>query len=80
MIPIGEALHDFRRGFLARKIEEEFLDVLDLERPLLKGVLLQLIFHRTTDYSRAPRRLPADVHSVRKATIGSTRVARRAGQ
>src|SRR5207237_894715 len=39
MIPIGKALHHFRSGLLAREVEEELLDVLNLERALLKSVL-----------------------------------------
>jgi hypothetical protein len=44
VIPVGEALDDFHRRLLAREIEEELLDVLNLQRALLEPVLLDQIF------------------------------------
>src|SRR5204862_1518767 len=41
----GETAHDFGGGFLARKLAEKFLDVLNLEGTLLELVLIDLIFH-----------------------------------
>src|SRR4051812_2135020 len=80
MVAIREALHHLRRGLLAREIEEELLDVLDLECPLLEGVLFQLVFHGTTDYSRGyPGRvsaLPRIGDSRRRPCFDATRPAR----
>src|SRR4029079_15487205 len=36
------------RGLLPREIEEELLDVVDFQRPLVEPVLLQGIFHSET--------------------------------
>src|SRR5262245_31085077 len=56
MIAIREPLHDFVRGFLSGKIEKELLDVLNLERPLLKAVLLDEVFHGSITIRRSPGR------------------------
>src|SRR5690606_23582052 len=45
MIAVGEPSDHFRGGLLARKIEEVFLDVLDLERSLVETVLLDQVFN-----------------------------------
>jgi hypothetical protein len=41
----AQAPHDLDRGFLTREFPEIFLDVLDLERPLLEVIMLDVIFH-----------------------------------
>jgi len=41
----GEPPQNLSRRFLARKLAEVLLDVLDLERALLEVVLLDVIFH-----------------------------------
>ena len=45
VIPIGQPPHDLAGVFLAREIEKELLDVLDLERSLLEPILPNQIFH-----------------------------------
>ena len=45
VIPIGQPPDDFAGVLLARKIEKELLDVLDLERALLERILPNQIFH-----------------------------------
>ena len=45
MVAVGQPLHDFGCALLAREIEEELLDVLDFEGPLLEAVLANQIFH-----------------------------------
>src|SRR5579864_7781512 len=45
MCPPLQSANDLRRGFLARKLTEEFLDVLDLEGALLELVLRDAILH-----------------------------------
>ena len=45
MVAVGQALHDFGCALLTRKIEEELLDILDFEGPLLEAVLANQIFH-----------------------------------
>ena len=45
MIAVGEPLNDFSRRLLAREIEEELLDVLNLQRALLESVLLDQVFN-----------------------------------
>ena len=55
VIAIGQPLNDFGRRLLPRKIEEELLDVLDLERPLLERILLDEVFHGPITIRRSPR-------------------------
>ena len=45
MIAIRQPRDDLRRGLLAREIEEELLDVLNLERALLEPILPDEVFH-----------------------------------
>src|SRR5690242_1965481 len=45
VIAIGQPLNDFGRCLLPRKIEEELLDVLNLERSLLERILFDKVFH-----------------------------------
>ena len=45
MIAVDQPLDDFGGGLLAGEVEEELLDVLDLERALLKAVLPNQVFH-----------------------------------
>ena len=52
MVTIAEALNHFGGGLLPREVEEELLDVLDFERALLQGVLLEKIFHGCLSYPR----------------------------
>ena len=46
MRPAGEPADDFRGSLLARKLPEEFLDVLDFERALFQVVLRDVVFHQ----------------------------------
>ena len=43
MVAVRQPLHDLGGALLPRKVEEELLDVLNLERALLKPVLLDQI-------------------------------------
>ena len=95
MVAIAEALDHFGGGLLPREIEEELLDVLDLERALLEAVLFEKIFHGCLSYPRhfslkaeatednpepRTRKPRTRLTPPCSATIGSTRVARRAGR
>src|SRR4051812_36737677 len=53
----AQPAHDFRCRFLARKLAEELLDVLDLERTLFEIVLFDVVFHEGDDFTRRRRRL-----------------------
>jgi hypothetical protein len=46
VVPVPEPPDDFRSGLLAREVQEELLDVLNLEGPLLESVLFEKVFHR----------------------------------
>ena len=45
VVAIGQPVDDFGRGLLAGEVEKELLDVLDLERALLKPILPNQVFH-----------------------------------
>jgi hypothetical protein len=45
VVAVGQPPNHFGCGLLARKIEEELLQVLDLERSLVERVLFNQIFH-----------------------------------
>jgi hypothetical protein len=48
VIAVAKTLDDFVGGLLPREVEEVLLDILDLEGPLLKGVLLdEILAHRS---------------------------------
>src|SRR5215204_3825837 len=84
MVAILQALHDLRGVLLPREIKKVFLDVLDLEGALLKPVLLDEVFVHKPSIISVTGGCSEDLgtpapYSARSATIGSTRVARRAG-
>ena len=56
-----QATDDFCRRLLARKLAEELLDVLDLERSLFEVVLGDVVFHSTPGASAAARSILAHV-------------------
>ena len=45
VVAIDQPVDDLGRGLLAGEVEKVFLDVLDLERALLKPILPNQVFH-----------------------------------
>src|SRR6185503_12744623 len=53
-LAMPEAVGDFVRRLFSRKLPEEFLDVLNLERAGIQGVLLDEVFHSLSVLAAGP--------------------------